>query len=302
MCSSGAYAQVDSTLYREGYIEFTYENDLFFSTDYYYSQGTHITLAAPFLSKSPVLFFFPNLIDVDEESHSLMLAHDFYTPTNLETESLLLSDRPYACSFYFQQQLSEYSTTDRFAFHTRLQFGILGPWALGEFSQKGIHKLSNSPEPLGWDNQIQNDILLNYAMRFEIDLTRSKFFELGPSVELDIGTVKNQLNFSVWTRMGYFQSAFDSSKKSKNFQLYLSGTAEMMAVAYNAYLQGGLINRQSPHTFSYSEVNHAVLMVKTGLYLSVYNLHLGYTLYYLSEEFKLGSSHNWAKCELRWSF
>lgn len=289
------------TSLRPAYFDLSYENDLFFSTDYYYSQGTHLSFSAPVLSRSPLLYFFPDWVKKGEEQHSFLLAHDFYTPIDISVDSASVGDRPYACSFYIKQVLSDYETDRNHAFHTSLSLGIFGPWALGEQSQKAIHRWTDSQEPKGWDNQIRNDFLLNYQLRFEAAAVNAPYFQMGPSLQLDVGTVLNQIAASAWCRLGWMENPMRPFQ-NKRFQFYTEGEWQSRGMLYNAYLQGGLINRNSPYVLNFNEVSHFVHRARIGAYLAVYNIRLGYTLHFLSPEIDGGRVHRWGQCELRWTF
>lgn len=42
----------------------------------------------------------------------------------------------------------------------QLSLGAVGPWSLAEDAQKMIHRARNRPTPMGWDNQLGNEITL----------------------------------------------------------------------------------------------------------------------------------------------
>jgi hypothetical protein len=54
--------------------------------------------------------------------------------------------------------------------------GVVGPAAFGEEIQKAVHELVNSPEPMGWENQLGNELLLNmYYQRKHKQIERPAF-------------------------------------------------------------------------------------------------------------------------------
>src|SRR5690606_25591645 len=50
------------------------------------------------------------------------------------------------------------STTRNHVDDVELTLGVVGPAALGEQTQKFVHKnITDSPRPMGWDNQLNNE-------------------------------------------------------------------------------------------------------------------------------------------------
>jgi hypothetical protein len=50
--------------------------------------------------------------------------------------------------------------TDEVLRTMELSFGLVGPAAQGEAVQKWYHEVIDSPEPMGWDNQLNNELTL----------------------------------------------------------------------------------------------------------------------------------------------
>ncbi|MCG8573734.1 MAG: lipid A deacylase LpxR family protein [Flavobacteriales bacterium] len=288
---------------RASYFNASYENDLFLGTDQYYSQGSRLSWASPIWGKSPILFFFPKMITHQEELHELSVEHDFYTPTDITADTLLVGDRPYACAFYFNQKMSVFNLSKKIAIHTSIDLGVFGSWALGEFSQKNFHRWTNSPDPKGWKYQIDNDILLNYAMQFQYGWVQTNWLEVVPSATLQLGTSKTYIALQPQLKLGWFNPLFKSEvNRKKKFQFYISSNAKMELIAYNALLQGGLINQQSPYTISPDNLQRFVFSAQVGAYMAIYNFNFGFTFHHLSSEFETAQTHQWGQIEARITF
>jgi hypothetical protein len=153
-------------------LSFYFENDLFVRTDRDYTNGVKFSLLSPNLHNTftdstivpewlkPVINVIPHVRDpAVAKNISFVLGQNIYTPSDIRRRDLILDDRPYAGWLY-----------TGFALHTRtahradtleLSLGVVGPWALGEQAQNGIHELRKLDLALGWDNQLKNEPAIN---------------------------------------------------------------------------------------------------------------------------------------------
>jgi len=84
--------------------------------------------------------------------------HAIYTPVDGQRVDLDPDDRPYAGVLMFDLQ-HQVRDGDRLA-NTSLGLGLVGPSARGETAQDVIHHLFGRPRFRGWDNQLQDEALL----------------------------------------------------------------------------------------------------------------------------------------------
>ena len=91
---------------------------------------------------------------------------DCFTPASIRRDTFLRGDRPFAATMY----LGHFKISNREEKKQRLiseiDLGAIGPCAVCEEEQKGIHRSLLNIQPLGWEFQISNDVLLNYRMRY----------------------------------------------------------------------------------------------------------------------------------------
>ena len=134
---------------------------------------------------------------------------------------------------------------------------MIGPLSLAKESQTLIHEMIDYTKPQGWDNQIPNDIILNYNLNIEKQLLYpSKNILLVGFVETFSGTLYNAAGVGFMLRIGkfnnYFENASISQQTSKNkFQIYVFMRPTARVVLSNALLQGGLIHQISGQTNFY---------------------------------------------------
>jgi hypothetical protein len=80
--------------------------------------------------------------------------------------------------------------------------GLVGPWALGEETQKPIHELVNSPEPMGWDNQLDNEPLFNIYYQRKHKQMEKPAFDLTTGFGFGAGNLLTGADLLLETRFG----------------------------------------------------------------------------------------------------
>ncbi|HEY8962852.1 MAG TPA: lipid A deacylase LpxR family protein, partial [Alphaproteobacteria bacterium] len=92
----------------------------------------------------------------DTTSLTYSIGQNLYTPNDIENRAQDPNDRPWAGFLYGSMGMA--TTVDDHTDEVELTLGVVGPAALGEQTQKFIHRhLSNSPMPKGWSNQLKNE-------------------------------------------------------------------------------------------------------------------------------------------------
>ena len=147
------------------YIRVHYENDFFTATDYYYTQGINLEVVHPAFQK-----FFLNKLLISVGSHrqaGIAIEHNGYTPTSIEHNEILYGDRPFAAALMFNTFLISSQDSLHRRITSSLTLGVVGPAAGGRAMQSTIHQWVRDTQPLGWQNQIQNDVVINYEAGIE---------------------------------------------------------------------------------------------------------------------------------------
>ncbi|PMG77948.1 hypothetical protein BCU84_09645 [Shewanella sp. 10N.286.51.B7] len=86
---------------------------------------------------------------------SYSVSQRMYTPDDLQVDTLIEADRPYAGTLLWQSNLRSYA--DGIGDNLSITLGVVGPASLAEQTQKQVHKIIDAKEPLGWDNQLSNE-------------------------------------------------------------------------------------------------------------------------------------------------
>ncbi|XOZ32421.1 lipid A deacylase LpxR family protein [Halomonadaceae bacterium KBTZ08] len=77
------------------------------------------------------------------------------TPQAIEAQQPQYNDIPY--TGYLTGQVTLWSWTGRSITGYGLSAGVVGPESMAEEAQKGVHSLTGSTDPKGWDNQLGTD-------------------------------------------------------------------------------------------------------------------------------------------------
>ncbi len=246
--------------------------------------------------------YFP---DPDVRLHaSLAVGHNLYTPEDISTTELVVNDRPYAG--WLHVDLGLVGQTDEVLRTMQLSFGIVGPAAKGEEFQKWIHKVIDSPDPMGWDNQLNNEptLMLVFEQKWRNLFSPGFFRGLGLDVDLSphgsvaLGNVFTYGGVGGTVRLGQglekdfgpprIQPAPPGSgfcTPRGGFAWYLFGGLDGRLMLHNIFLDGNTF------TDSHSvEKNYLVGDLVGGAAISGLGMRLGFTYVVRSPEFHGQSS------------
>ncbi len=157
---SSAAAPSDSILV------FEYENDAFVGRDGGYTNGMQLTYIAGDRPPPPWLLaaarFFPAMPSPDDDAPwSWSIGQYMFTPHDIDEPAFPPDDRPYAgwLNSTFNIGRIDGKRLDRF----RVGLGVIGPASMAETTQRGIHNLIGTNEPLGWERQLRNEATLQIS-------------------------------------------------------------------------------------------------------------------------------------------
>ncbi len=195
------------------------ENDLIVRTDRHYTHGTRLGYLAaekPFLAEDgnaldALARFVPKLgmIPVGRRGW-IGLTQSIYTPRDTDATALVPDDRPYAGWLYTTWSLhvrghtsAETPVLDQWSVNA----GVVGPAALGEQSQNGVHRLRDIDEALGWDNQLSNEPAVDAryvrSWRFSVATGPDFSAEFLPHAGLQLGSAWTYATVGAQWRLGW---------------------------------------------------------------------------------------------------
>ncbi len=289
---------------------YTYANDLFFRTDYYFTQGMTLTLVHPALARLPVRHLLAAGPDGSTQYHGLTLRYDGFTPLRIQDPFIRVGDRPYAAYLY----ASFFRVSNQPARHRRLttalEVGFIGPAAGGRELQTAIHRVTGNAEPRGWGYQIPNAPIVGYRVVAEQQLAAARHAELLGRAEASVGTLYTYAGTRLTLRAGRFSPYFDNLSAATTgnetspprWQLYGQATLEGRLIGYDATLQGGVFTRNPPYVLAPGEVRRTTLRSSGGVVLAHGGLSFAATATRVSPEFAGGRSHRWGQLEVTTAF
>lgn len=292
----------DSLLHEGKSFGFRYENDFFTATDRYYTQGIKIESTGKWWRKSP---FSKLLIRSKKKGiHQFGLSgeQNCFTPRSIRVDSIYRGERPYAATAMLSHFAVMYFPKTKQRIKTQLALGVIGPCAICEEEQKGIHHALNNIQPLGWEYQLATDYIVNYNLTYEKGYLNNPYIDAIWSSELRVGSLYTDATTLVTMRIGKLRPYFIPIQKEKKFYAFLFVKSAVKYVFYNATLQGGIFNKNSVYTLPASEIMRAVLYSNTGITLQYNKCSLDYSYTWISPEVKHGLGHGWGSVDFSFRF
>lgn len=217
LTSQGLAEEAPEHLDRAGVFSIQLENDLWGKgSDRYYTHGTRLSYVSSeqtpaWLQK--IVGYVPFFDQLGHLRTSYAIGQSIFTPEDISQEELIVDDRPYAGWLYgavglvSDHRLREGNIHSNRLDSLELNIGVVGPAALAEKTQKWVHKIVGSPEPKGWDNQLDNElgILLVYDRQWQSQYN-SEFWGLGvdltPHFGASLGNVLVSASLGATLRVG----------------------------------------------------------------------------------------------------
>ena len=218
-----------------------------------------------------------------------------YTPTSILSDSILYGDRPFDANISLKTFSTQVDEVKHQQLSASFSVGVMGPAALGNQIQTNIHRWLQNPLPHGWEHQVQNDIIINYQLNYEKQLVSIKHnFLLNATAEARLGTLNDKLAGGINFMAGRFNKRFLSVNNDiRKAEYYFYGQSRVNFNGYDAALQGGLFNRNSPYTIAGANITRLIFQADAGIIVNFKKFYLSYTQSFLTKEFKTGGSHRW---------
>jgi len=115
----------------------------------------------------------------------MAVGQNIQTPKDLSATGFIEDDVPYAGALGFELNWLAFDNERMRAY--ALILGVVGPWSGAEATQKWIHDLIDADEPMGWDNQLPNEVAVNFNGAFKKKLVTAGE-RAGWSADAAIGT------------------------------------------------------------------------------------------------------------------
>lgn len=288
----------------EKFLKINFDNDILDNTDHFYTNGIRLEIIAPAFRFSPLNILMVPYWRPAINYYGIAVIQNMYTPSTTKTGGILYGDRPYAAYLCFNTFKISNDPVRKFRQTTELLIGIIGPSSGGGMVQSTFHKVvPTNNEPLGWQFQIQNDLVLNYNLSYEKGILERHNADINLICDASLGTLNTGMTGGFSLRMGRLNPVFsrlsvtpgivNETLKENNLQIYFFMKARGVVVGYDATLQGGLINKTSVYTIPSDHVSRLMLNSSAGLVFSYGGIRLDLEQFLISPEFRYGWWHKW---------
>ncbi len=300
------------TLGRESYLKVDFDNDILDYTDRFYTNGIKIEIISPGLQMNPLSRLMIPYWGSGTNYYGVSLVQNMFTPSTTKKGGILYGDRPYAAYLYVGSFKITNDPEHNFRQTSELDAGIVGPNSYGEWVQRSFHNaVPTNNEPLGWEYQVKNDLVLNYSITFEKGVFNWKHADLLLSSAGNLGTLYTNVSAGAELRTGRINPYFanlgvakkqvleDAGLNKIQFFFFVKGTGKL--VGYDATLQGGLFNTSSAYILAADEISRMVFEGSGGVTFSCNGISLDVEQFILSPEFHNGWWHKWVHLALTFS-
>ncbi len=288
-------------LYAEEIIRVKWENDFYFQSDHYYTNGFRFEYWKK--PKIPTIqdfqFLLKNKItNCEKESNGFVIGQNLYTPTEIGRYYSKLGDRNYAGWLYFGSLY--FIECERSVLFWEISVGTLGKNSYGEQVQKFIHRFINSDIPVGWKFQIPNSFTLqnhiNYSYFYNSNFGLETSLKAGnvfasygmgmsfrfgniqsktiPSLDIAESSIPPNFYYSekyLYFRIFYWRQIYDGTLQGGNFFRKVRNSKIVESELYSYLLDSEVTTWKNLFSLDWNQENSFM-----GRYLRFYNLYKNY--------------------------
>jgi len=209
---------------------------------------------------------------------SWSLGHHMQHPDDLRESELILDDVPYVSLLAWSNSYIAFNNEEFTGFQTLI--GWTGHYTFGEELQRNGHKFFDANQPAGWENQLENELILNlYYMRkwkavegpwadlsFNLDAALGNMFTFAQTaMEFRLGDRPGgfayQVN-SIGHALDYDARIYSGEKSYLYATLILRGRALIHALSRD----GNYIRSDNPWT-EHNELDERIFIGQAGISL-----------------------------------
>ena len=294
-------AQINIVQKQQPHFVFTWDNDVLFYTDYYYSQGLFFRLSIASLDKNPInylLLSFPN----STQSYSISVIQQMYTPLEIRDSVVRIDDRPYAGTLYIRSEKLSINNDKRIILRSSLDLGVRGQYSFAQYAQYYYHKIGHIVLPQGWQYQMSDLPVINYNLAAIKQIYYyHNSIEINALSEFRLGTMFTDFALGASAKFGLFDNVFSENKRNK-IELSAELAASIRYVAYNGTMQGELKNNPNIH-----EIKRPYIETLVGSYSAIAagryrNFEIDFEWVFITPEFEMGKEHRYNRLSLCFYF
>lgn len=198
-----------------------------------------------------------NAAEVDEEVDTAVgffLGQNIYTPDRVDEPQKRNSEDMVFAGWLYTGMFAQ-RATNHLLEHFELNIGVIGPSSQAEQVQKCIHEVLNSDEPIGWDDQLSDELAVDVSYMRKQRLLRGWFEPTGKTDVIaeygfTAGSVHRHAQAGLTFRYGFnlgntfgpgrlsLPAGISALRASDEKSGYLFARAAAKAVEYNRFLTG----------------------------------------------------------------
>lgn len=294
---------IEQMLDSRTFLKVSFENDLitFANTDRYFTNGIQFNLQAAWLAGLPFQKLMIPYRKTASVSYNLSLVQNIYTPTDTRVAPELTHDRPYASVLYFGFRKKVADPRREIKLSSEINVGYIGPYSLGSSLQSFIHKaFPSNDKPMGWDTQINSDMILNYSAQLQKALIKKEKFSLLAGLDAGVGTLYTNAGAGLQLQAGKSEPVFGlgENQHRAESEYYFFTKTSFSFVVFNALLQGGMFNHDNSFTLSHNEIQRFVGNAEAGIHFRYKGIGIEIAQHFISPEYKGGLWHKWGRMSL----
>jgi hypothetical protein len=225
-------------------------------TDRYYVNGLKLGWISPTTAVPDAIASLGHVLWGDGVQRvGINLTQYIYTPADTEAVIPPPGDRPYAG--VLMANFSLLSDTDTSRSTVMAGIGVVGPWALAEQVQNGIHDLIGQKRNNGWGTQLKNEpalqLMSDRVWRLNTGTVGGLETQALPALQAGLGNVRIYAMAGLTMRIGQGldedygvprippgMSGGDAFIRTRNFAWYVFAGADGQAVAHDITLNGNM--------------------------------------------------------------
>lgn len=289
---------------RKNFFTLGYENDLIGAgTDSDFTNGVRLSYFdinqdLPWLAMK-IADIIPTFRVNQTTSVFYSVGQNMYTPKEISQRTQDPNDRPWAAFLYGSMGMA--TLNDNRIDELEATIGVVGPYALGEQTQKAVHKhITNSPTPKGWSNQLENEpaLMVSWRRRYPYWAkyeTHGYMMSASPSIGASLGNVYTHANAGMTFSLRPSKSAWEDTPLRVRPAMpgtgFFSTPEDGWGWALFAGVDGRVVGRNiflDGNTFTDShsvDKKPFVLDGNVGVSFTFENTRLSYTLTHRTKEF-----------------
>ncbi len=284
----------------KGIFNVVLENDKFAGEDRDYTNGIRFSWLSSEENMPAWTRSIASVLPLASDGHkriSVAAGQSMFAPQDLSRRDLVVGDHPYAGWLY--GSVGIVSDTGKTLDNVMLTLGVVGPYSLAEPTQKFVHRIMNSPQPKGWNNQLKNElgVVLTYERKWRSIFAISPLglsADITPHAGVNLGNVNTDATLGATFRLGYdlpvdygpprirpSLAGSDFFIPTQELGGYLFTTLGARAVARNIFLDGNTF-RDSASV----DKKNFVGALQVGAVVTYGETRLSYTQIFMTKEYK----------------